>query len=183
MAKVFQYGSNCDEERLNSSDRLGGVACLLGKAQTEDNHEIAFDVWSHTNNCAAADLIRRGNTQAWGVLYEIPDEFIDGPCRQDGRRTLEEIEGKKYKKHHINVTAEGQTHSAVTFLVKKSERVSGKPTASAYVNHIVKGLRGNCVPEEYIDRVIEVALENLDFSGRYVSAERKRIEELRNARG
>lgn len=182
MAKVFQYGSNCDRERLNSSSRLGGAACPLGKAQTVDNYEISFDVWSHTNNCAAAGLIRRGNTPAWGALYEIPEEFIDGPRRQDGRRTLKEIEGVKYEQHRINVIAEGQTHSAVTFLVRKSERVSGKPTASAYVSHIVKGLRENCVPEEYIDRVIEVALENLDSSERYVSAERARIEELRKAR-
>ena len=32
-----------------------------------DNFEIAFDVWSIGNNCATADLIRRGNTRARGV--------------------------------------------------------------------------------------------------------------------
>ena len=178
MTKVFQYGSNCDAQRFNSQERLGDAAHSLGRAQTVDNFEIAFDIWSTRNDCATADLIRRGNTPAWGVLYEIPEDAIDGP-RRLGRRTLKEIEGPKYEKQFINVTAKGQTHSAVTFLVRESERVSGKPTSSAYVCHIVNGLRDHCVPEEYVDRVITVALENLASSGKGGSAEWTRIEAFR----
>ena len=179
MTRVFQYGSNCDAQRLNSQQRLGGTADSLGRAQTVDNFEIAFDVWSTKNNCAAADLIRRGNTPAWGVLYEIPEDAIDGPCRPDGGMTLKKIEGSKYEKQFIKVTAKGQTHSAVTFLVRESERVSGKPTSSAYVCHIVNGLRDHRVPEKYVDRVIVAALENLATSGRKGSTEWTRIEAFR----
>ena len=98
MAKVFQYGSNCDTERLNSRCRLRGKACSLGKAQTVCNFEIAFDVWSYCNDCAAADLIQRGDTPAWGVLYEIP---------ADGLKTLEGIEGPNYESRYIEVVAGG----------------------------------------------------------------------------
>ena len=179
MTRVFQYGSNCDAQRLNSQERLRSAAHSLGRAQTVDNFEIAFDVWSTGNNCAAVDLIRSGNTRAWGVLYEIPEDYIDGPLRPDGRRTLKQIEGPKYEKKFIKVTAKGQTHSAVTFLVRESERVSGKPTSSAYVCHIVNGLRDHCVPEEYVDRVITAALNNLASSGKEGSAEWALIEAFR----
>jgi hypothetical protein len=42
-----------------------------GCAQTIDEYEIAFDVWSCGNGCAAADLISAHGTgrRAWGVLY------------------------------------------------------------------------------------------------------------------
>ena len=88
MTRVFQYGSNCDAQRLNSQERLRSAAHSLGGAQTVDNFEIAFDVWSTVNNWAAVDLTRRGNSRAWGVLYEIPEDYIDGPLCPDGRRTL-----------------------------------------------------------------------------------------------
>ena len=47
----------------------------------------------------------------------------------------------------------------VTFLVRESERRSGLATSAAYVSWIVYGLRAHGVPEEYIARVIEVAVE------------------------
>ena len=39
---IFQYGSNCDEHRLNDKNRLGGVAKDLGRAQTIGQYDIAF---------------------------------------------------------------------------------------------------------------------------------------------
>src|SRR5262249_54041851 len=52
---LFQYGSNCDEARLNSSKRLDGAAKNPKLAETVDEYDIAFDVWSTTNGCAASD--------------------------------------------------------------------------------------------------------------------------------
>ena len=170
MAKVFQYGSNCDTERLNSRCRLWGKACSLGKAQTVCNFEIAFDVWSYCNDCAAADLIQRGDTPAWGVLYEIP---------ADGLKTLEGIEGPNYESRYIEVVAGGETTSAITFVVKESARVYGKPTSAKYVGHIVKGLRCHAVPEEYVCGVISAALANLRSSGQAGGSQWAQIEALR----
>ena len=189
MAKVFQYGSNCDEERLNSrlNSRLRDAAHLISRAQTVDNFEIAFDVWTSKNKCAAADLVRRGNKPAWGVLYEIAEDFIDG-SPPDGGKTLAQIEnggdGKdgKYEKQCIQVEiVKGKTKSvvsAVTFLVKASARVSGKPTSPTYVEHIVKGMREQEILEEYIGDVLDTALETLP--GQKHAADRARIEELRD---
>ena len=52
---VFQYGSNCSTARLNSHDRLRGDAVALGRADL-DGYQLAFDVWSDGNNCAASDI-------------------------------------------------------------------------------------------------------------------------------
>ena len=75
--KVFQYGSNCDEGRLNAPGRLRGAARPIGKALTVENFELDFDVWSTTNGCAASDLISRGNSRAWGVVYEVPADRVE----------------------------------------------------------------------------------------------------------
>ena len=74
MPLIFQYGSNCDEHRLNDSNRLGGDAKDLGRGQTIGQYELAFDVWSDGNGCAASDLVRRKSRNAWGVLYKVSDE-------------------------------------------------------------------------------------------------------------
>jgi len=56
--KVFQYGSNCSATRLNSRERLGGAAIPIGIAETVEEYQLQFDVWSDGNNCAAADIVK-----------------------------------------------------------------------------------------------------------------------------
>jgi hypothetical protein len=102
---VFQYGSNCLAARLNSPRRLSGAAVVQGRAQTGDEYDLAFDVWSQGNGCAASDLIPAPGTgrHAWGVLYEIPADRIRGRNRPDGLKTLEEMEGVRYEPKSIHV--------------------------------------------------------------------------------
>jgi cation transport regulator ChaC len=158
MGLVFQYGSNATSARLNSPSRLDGVVRDLGRAQTIDEFDIRFDVYSQTNGCAASDLVRTPGRRAWGVLYEIPDEFMRG-TRTDGRRTLARIEGSRYEEIQIRVRdAQGRERDAVTFVVKQAERREGLATSAAYVSWIVYGLRDHGVPEDYLAHVIEVAL-------------------------
>lgn len=57
MPLLFQYGSNCDTTRLNSPERLAGAAEDLGWAETIEEYDLAFDVWSGGNKCAASDLV------------------------------------------------------------------------------------------------------------------------------
>jgi hypothetical protein len=52
MALVFQYGSNCSEGQINGKDRLRGDAKFVGIAETVDDFELAFDVWSKGRGCA-----------------------------------------------------------------------------------------------------------------------------------
>lgn len=96
MSLVFQYGSNCTAARLNGLGRLDGHAEDRGRALTVEDFDIAFDVYSQTNGCAASDLIPTPGRKAWGVLYEVSVGFICGK-RRDNQKTLEQIEGPRYK--------------------------------------------------------------------------------------
>jgi cation transport regulator ChaC len=159
MPLIFQYGSNCTAARLNGPNRLIVHAADRGRAQTVEDFDITFDVYSQTNGCAAADFIATPGRSTWGVLYEVPEDFIRGE-QPGGQRTLEQIEGNRYAPETITVRNEaGEEILATTFLVKPSERREGLWTSAAYVSWIVYGLRAHGVPEEYIAHVIEVALE------------------------
>jgi hypothetical protein len=68
MALVFQYGSNCSAERLNSRDRFRGDALPVGWAETLDNYELQFAAWSNGNECAASDIALGGDAPVQGVI-------------------------------------------------------------------------------------------------------------------
>lgn len=156
---VFQYGSNCETSEINSAECLAGGAQDLGRAQTLGEFEIAFNKWSQNRGCAASDLIPCRDQKAWGVLYEIPNDFIRGE-RTDGQKTLTQIEGKLYEGKPIRVrNAAGEEVAATTFLVKPKERRSGLWTSAAYVSWIICGLRAHGVPEDWISHVLQVAIE------------------------
>lgn len=122
MSLVFQYGSNCIAARLNGPSRLNGCADDCGRAQTVEDFEIAFDVYSRTNACAASDLVSAPGLKAWGVLYEVSDDFIRGK-RTDGRKTLAQIEGPRYEERSIRVIGrDGKACDAVTFVARESAR-------------------------------------------------------------
>lgn len=159
MSMVFQYGSNCSASRLNGPNRLNGHANDLGRAQTAEDFEIAFDVYSQTNACAAADLVPTAGRKAWGVLFEIPDDFIRGR-QKDGRKTLSQIEGPRYEEKLIRILdSEGNEYEAITFVVREGERRTGLATSAAYVSWIIYGLRDHDVPEEYIAHILQVSIE------------------------
>jgi hypothetical protein len=160
MALVFQYGSNCTTARLNGPKRLNGHAEDLGRAQTVEDFDIAFDVYSQKNSCAASDLVATPGRKAWGVLFDVPEDFIRGR-RADSQKTLEQIEGKSYEAMTIRVIDQegGDEREAVTSVVRGSERRIGLATSAAYVSWIVYGLRDHRVPEDWIAHVLDVAVE------------------------
>lgn len=159
MIRVFQYGSNTLPARLNGPNRLSGRAQSCGLAQTVDDFDIAFDVYSRSNGCAASDLVHVAGRKAWGVLYEIPDGFVFGR-RKDEQKTLAQIEGPRYEPREITVVdTRSKQSKAWTFLVKDEDKRTGLATSAAYVSWIVYGLRQNGVSEDYISHVVEVARE------------------------
>lgn len=182
MPLIFQYGSNCLTARLNGPQRLNGAAVVVGRAQTVDQYDIAFDVWSQSNGCAASNLVPAPGTNhhAWGVLYKIPEERI-WTAKARGQKTLEAIEGANYAGTTIRVRSEtlGEV-DAITFLVKKPNP-DGLWTSADYVGHIVHGLRSHSVPEDYIQRVIDAAIQTNTRANDQPSAQRELhlIERLR----
>jgi cation transport regulator ChaC len=181
MPLIFQYGSTCDAARLKGPQRLNSHAESRGAACTVEDFDIQFDVYSHTNGCAAADLVSIPGLMVWGVLYEIPADFIRGR-RTDGQKTLAQIEGEKYEERTIRVRdRDGTGSDAITFMVKQPEVRYGLWTSADYVGHIVQGLRDHDVPDEYIQHVITVAVQtNKNAVNKGAAAEEsRRIESLR----
>src|SRR5258708_30458424 len=76
MALVFQYGSNCLDSQINSQDRLCGDAKFIDIAETVDDFQLAFDVWSTNRKCAASDIVTSPGNKVWGALYEVPDFLL-----------------------------------------------------------------------------------------------------------
>jgi hypothetical protein len=149
MPLIFQYGSNTDAERLNGPGRLNGAAQDRGLAETVDEYEIAFDIWSYSNGCAASNLIAATGTghRAWGVLFEVPEDRIYGRRRPDGLRTMEEIEGGRYEPKPIRVR-DGNGNEipgpVTTFLVNRINAV----TASGRVSNTSITLSADSAPME-----------------------------------
>jgi hypothetical protein len=177
---LFQYGSNCDEERLNNTERLDGAARNPLLAETLEEYDLAFDVWSNKNNCAACDLVPAPGTghRALGVLYQVPTDRIRG-SRADGRKTMAGIEGPSYEEQVVKVrTADGHIHEAVTFLVRADARRTGLATNCDYVSHIIKGLRAHQAPPAYVKQVIETAIRTNEHAESPSDDENSRIKLL-----
>jgi hypothetical protein len=160
MALVFQYGSNTLSARLNSPERLCGDAKDLGLVRTEENFELHFNVWSRGNNCAAADLKRGSGRPIWGVLYDVPDGLIARDTAGN-RKSMDAIEGSKYRRGPISVLRENGTRIedlVLTYTVINPK--SGLRTSLTYAAHIIRGLRGHAAPNDYLNYVKDRVVAN-----------------------
>ncbi len=151
MVMVFQYGSNTLTDRINSPDRLGGAARLVGLARARRGFELSFTRESNLNKCGAADLVN-GNRLIYGVLYEIPDYRVHESLRRDGLKTLDQIErGYQSEPIQVELVSDSSPITAITYRVV--DRIPNVKTAPHYVKLIVDGLRSHGAPPEYIDYV------------------------------
>jgi gamma-glutamylcyclotransferase (GGCT)/AIG2-like uncharacterized protein YtfP len=159
---VFQYGSNCLNSEINGKARLKGDARFIGIAETVDDYELAFDVFSRGRRCAAADIVRKPGGKVWGVLYEIPEYLLArGTAETRGRKSLDAIEGEgiNYERREIGVRKrDGQVVTALTYTVRNP--LPDLKTDIDYVRYIIAGFRERGIPEAYIDKVKAIAATN-----------------------
>jgi len=109
----------------------------MGWAETIDNYQLKFDVWSRSNGCAAADLVCGGDFPAQGVLYEVPDNLMSRDSAPAGRRSFDAIEGDAYVRRSIAVKRrDGTIVEAQTYVVLTPQ--TGLLTSADYVAHIIE---------------------------------------------
>lgn len=170
MALVFQYGSNCSSERLNSETRLRGDAKSLGLVETVDPFELRFNVWSNGNGCAASDIVLSGRDPIKGVLYEVPDYLISTEtAASHGRKSFDAIEGPAYERQAILVRkTNGETVEAITYVVRNP--TPNLHTSVEYVGHIVRGLREHGADHAHIARVKRAAIQNIPALAKEIDA-------------
>lgn len=164
MPLVFQYGSNMSSVRLNGADRLRGHATIIGVAETQDIFQLVFDIFSGGNNqCAAANLVSGSGRRIWGVLYEVPAEFIArDPKRLRPSLDAIEGEGKNYGRVHINLRhANGDPVVGQIITYLGIARKTGILTSLDYVGHILMGLAEHPeIPGNYVEYVRACILTN-----------------------
>lgn len=162
MALVFQYGSNCLDGEINGQDRLPGDVKFVDIAETVEDFELAFDVYSTGRGCAASDIVTKHGGKVWGVLYEIPDYLIRREtAKAAGRKSLDAIEGEctNYKHQTIEVRRDsGDIVPALTYTAKAPK--AGLRTNFKYVRLIVCGLRERKVADDYVEKVKAIAPAN-----------------------
>jgi len=129
---VFQYGSNCSPTAQLGRQTPRGCG-QYGWAETIDNYQLKFDVWSRSNGCAAADLVcGGGDFPAQGVLYEVPDNLMSRDSAPAGRRSFDAIEGDAYVRRSIAVKRrDGTIVEAQTYVVLTPQ--TGLLTSADYV--------------------------------------------------
>jgi hypothetical protein len=166
---VFQYGSNMSSARLNDATRLNGAASFCKLVSTVEPYDLAFTVWSHSNQCAAADIVPNPDGRSIiGVLYEIPDCLIArASAKSKGRKSLDAIEreGVNYRRTTIQLADfEGDRIRATTYVVR--ERRSGLKTSRDYAQHLVDGMVEHPFPDDYRRYVIrQIELNNPQLEG------------------
>jgi hypothetical protein len=162
MALVFQYGSNCSESQFNSQDRLCGDAKFVAIAETVDDYQLAFDVWSTGRGCAASDIVPSPGNKVWGVVYDVPDFLMSREsARRQKRKSLDAVEGEgtNYTRQPIAVkSTTGELFNAITYRVIHPR--AGLRTSIEYVGYIVHGLREHGVAAEYTAKVKAIAIAN-----------------------
>jgi AIG2-like family len=157
---LFQYGSNMEPGHLNSSDRLAGVARVIGVGCL-DHWGIRFDLYSANNECGVTDIVPTAREHVLGILYEVPYRLVVAP--RDQRSHMDKIEGARrgrlgnYKRQKILVRRNGQNVEARTYIGtapgrKRFLRQSSEDrrVSKAYFKHLLAGAKQFKFPRAYV---------------------------------
>lgn len=158
MVIIWQYGSNMDETRLNSGDRLNGAAKFIGLAIRE-GYRLAF---THTNKCGigASDIVV-GNEKDFviGCLYDVAESSMKDLDRIEGVSSGAYKRSKEcVTKLDLSLQKTCEQIPVQTYVVVQKER--NPKTDGDYANHILKGIREHKMGEEYFKKVKRIILEN-----------------------
>lgn len=154
---VWQYGSNMDEERINSQDRLKGLAKSAGIAILKE-HRLSF---THTNlvRVGTADIVADKSDYVIGSLYEIPYRML---------KKLDKIEGVNsgaYRRERISVAKLNEKLEEfsepvrpITYVVVNKEK--NPKTNADYANHILRGIITHKIGKSYFDKIKNLIILN-----------------------
>ncbi|WP_406672368.1 gamma-glutamylcyclotransferase family protein [Natronospira sp.] len=159
---VFQYGSNLSSRRLNSRQRLGGAARVVGIARTRHPYQFCFPVWGGINDCAAAGILPGGERPVWGVVYDIPHHFVVRSETAD-HPTLDAIEdeGRDYWRGPVELlSADGKDFPENIQTYHPRQPRQDLVTQWHYVRHILEGAREHALPPDYQNHLVACMLDN-----------------------
>ena len=145
MELYFAYGSNIDPHHMA---RRAPGARALGPARL-DGFRLAFNVYSTEFDSGAANLELDERAHVWGVLWEVPEDELQG---------LDAFQGHPTFFRREDVVVEGPQGPAIawTFRVAHQGKSYVRPT-DEYLNRIRAAIRTHGLPPEALDLVDEAA--------------------------
>lgn len=149
-----------DPKRLNSPDRLAGVAHEIGAASLE-HWGIRFDLYSAENEYGVTDIVPTAREKVLGALYEVPYRSVI--ARRGQRSTMDIFEGARrgrlsnYKRQKILVRRNGKNVEARTYLgtaVGRKRFLRQSPedrrVSKDYFKYLLAGARQFEFPQSYV---------------------------------
>jgi len=134
----------------------------MGIARTRSAFRFSFPVWGGINGCAAAGILPGGDAPVWGVVYEIPQQWVVHGG-QTSARTLDEIEdeGRDYVRGPIDLCwASGQAIGEPVHSYHPRMPRSDLLTDWHYVRHILAGAQEHQLPTAYQSRLASAMIDN-----------------------
>lgn len=133
----FAYGSNMDVAQMKErcpESRLIGKASLAG-------YRLTFDKGSPSWGGGVADIVKDGNSQVWGLIYEVSEEDLKALDRYEGHPNF-------YRRVEITINdAQGKKQKAIAYEVVSKE--SFIPPSPRYLNIIKAAAKTYNFPKDY----------------------------------
>ena len=122
-------------------ERVPG-ASVLGPARL-DGFRLEFNVFSSEWEGGAANLEPDQQGHVWGVLWDVPDNQLDGLDAYEGHPVF-------FRREEVTVQASAEPVQAWTFRVAHQERSYVRPT-DPYVQMLRSAIRVQNLPPEALD--------------------------------
>ena len=146
----FAYGSNLDKVQITKrceSAKFISIASLKG-------YQIAFTRKSKIGEYAVADVVKKKDSEVWGVIYEISEEDSSKLDAREGYSPVREKTENSYNREIIEVFENGdlsKPKKVSIYIAEKGEN-PGLPNKQ-YLDHILRGARHFGLPTDYIQRL------------------------------
>ncbi|MCK4443146.1 MAG: gamma-glutamylcyclotransferase, partial [Thermoplasmata archaeon] len=160
MTLVWQYGSNMDQARLNSPQRLRGNAKYVGLA-IKRGYILGFPRSNRKKIGTAGIVEGRKDNLVIGALYDVPDDCIECFDAIEGTASgsYERFNDFEVEAFSDNLKANRPgTVKAVTYLA--NAKPGEHPTSANYANHILRGILDYDMPRDYFEKTKETILKN-----------------------
>jgi AIG2 family protein len=166
--RVFQYGSNMNQDRLNSPERLNKKAKKPRVARL-DGWGIRFDLYSKLNGCGVTDIGKAASEYVLGVLYDVPVCLVVPVA--GGRSRMDKFEGAvpdgtgNYERIRVTVQEKnGHKISAITYAGTDTgrgrfnrKRAEERQVSQDYFGHLKIGAELFRFPPDYMEYLKEKA--------------------------
>jgi len=150
-----------DPNRLNSGERLGGAAEVVGVARLQ-GMGVRFDLYGDRAQGGVTDIIPRAREHVEGVLYRVPYRLVVSPRGQ--RSQMDVIEGaglgkdSNYKRLKVSVGKDGKKIEARTYV----------GTVAGRERFLRRSVEVRRVTKDYFGYVLTGA-KRFNFSKRYIA--------------